>query len=262
VRRKHGFTLIELLVVIAIIAILAAILFPVFAQAREKARTISCLSNMKQISLGIMQYVQDYDETLPSERPCADMTCAHHYTWRATYLPYVKNDQIQICPSAPWARNEFDWPGFAGCLQDGTMTLADAQANNHHSQSNIAFNGDVLNVGAGQERKLAWIQQPASLLMLVETRDFWPDLGTWTLWWNYDAGGGSLPFWHNKGGNYAFADGHAKWYRLDATLNPNFLWYNSVRDDINDRGPVNGCPTSSDAAYVGCLLGGIPPAYK
>src|SRR5262245_10999419 len=62
-RRRHGFTLIELLVVIAIIAILAAILFPVFAQAREKARQASCLSNMKQISLGWQMYMQDYDET-------------------------------------------------------------------------------------------------------------------------------------------------------------------------------------------------------
>ena len=65
-----GFTLIELLVVIAIIAILAAILFPVFAQAREKARSITCLSNMKQISLGIMQYVQDYDETMVPAHNC------------------------------------------------------------------------------------------------------------------------------------------------------------------------------------------------
>ena len=64
-KRRSGFTLIELLVVIAIIAILAAILFPVFAQAREKARQISCVSNEKQLALGIIQYVQDYDETYP-----------------------------------------------------------------------------------------------------------------------------------------------------------------------------------------------------
>ncbi len=86
VRRTHnpqGFTLIELLVVIAIIAILAAILFPVFAQAREKARAISCLSNTKQISLGVMMYAQDYDESYP-------FAWGRYGTWWETVDPYIK----------------------------------------------------------------------------------------------------------------------------------------------------------------------------
>src|SRR5258708_36272666 len=74
--RLRGFTLIELLVVIAIIAILAAILFPVFAQAREKARAISCLSNSKQVALGVLMYVQDYDETYPMDWYCLRIGCA------------------------------------------------------------------------------------------------------------------------------------------------------------------------------------------
>jgi len=95
---RRGFTLIELLVVIAIIAILAAILFPVFARAREKARQSSCLSNVKQIALGMLQYAQDYDERLV----LAAMYYAspNYYTWMYLLQPYVKNIQVFTCPSA------------------------------------------------------------------------------------------------------------------------------------------------------------------
>ena len=97
---RKGFTLIELLVVIAIIAILAAILFPVFAKAREKARQSSCLSNVKQISLGILQYCQDYDEGFPG----IYMGPAGGYYGMTQYLdPYTKSSQIHNCPSADQA---------------------------------------------------------------------------------------------------------------------------------------------------------------
>src|SRR6056297_1815502 len=91
---KRGFTLIELLVVIAIIAILAAILFPVFARAREKARQTSCLNNMKQLGLGFMMYLQDYDERLPAfyfRRP------GMFYYWTEAIRPYIQNEQIFQC---------------------------------------------------------------------------------------------------------------------------------------------------------------------
>ena len=264
-RNQRGFTLIELLVVIAIIAILAAILFPVFAQAREKARTISCLSNMDQINLGLMMYVQDYDEEFPEERLYMDPPTNLHDTWRAVIIPYTKSDQIYICPSASWSRNEFSWMqgggGDDGCLMDGTMTRADWQKGYYHSMSNYAYNGDVFNISGA--RPLAWIQSPASLIDIVETRDFWPDLGTWTFSWNYNANGGSLPFWHTGGGNYGFADGHVKWMKLAATVAPTYLWYNDVRDDINDRG-INYCGAqgATDAQFVSCLQSVLPPAYR
>ena len=92
---RKGFTLIELLVVIAIIAILAAILFPVFARAREKARQSSCLSNTKQIGLAILQYVQDYDEKFFAYR----MDSGGVYYWDVVTAPYMKNTQILRCPS-------------------------------------------------------------------------------------------------------------------------------------------------------------------
>ena len=97
-RSRSAFTLIELLVVIAIIAILAAILFPVFAKAREKARQASCMSNEKQIGLGILQYVQDYDELYPSGGPGAVAAGVPGAGWAGAISAYVKAPQLFKCP--------------------------------------------------------------------------------------------------------------------------------------------------------------------
>lgn len=103
--QKKGFTLIELLVVIAIIAILAAILFPVFAKAREKARQSSCASNEKQIGLAVIQYKQDYDETMPLSYTAGDgngtrLTCGTPmFFYIDEIMPYAKNEKIFLCPS-------------------------------------------------------------------------------------------------------------------------------------------------------------------
>jgi len=100
-RRGRGFTLIELLVVIAIIAILAAILFPVFARARENARRASCQSNLKQIGLGFMQYMQDYDETFPVSEHAYVLPTGQASVWDLLIQPYVKSMQVLQCPSDP-----------------------------------------------------------------------------------------------------------------------------------------------------------------
>jgi prepilin-type N-terminal cleavage/methylation domain-containing protein/prepilin-type processing-associated H-X9-DG protein len=95
-RSRHAFTLIELLVVIAIIAILAAILFPVFAQAREKARQTSCLSNLKQIGIALTMYQSDYDSMYP---PSQLGTGTNIVSWPSMIQPYIKNEQVFVCPS-------------------------------------------------------------------------------------------------------------------------------------------------------------------
>lgn len=102
--KRKGFTLIELLVVIAIIAILAAILFPVFAKAREKARQASCLANIKQIGLGMLMYMDDYDQTYPAANYPLDSTGnlkGHNLGWANELYPYIKSYAMFKCPSAP-----------------------------------------------------------------------------------------------------------------------------------------------------------------
>ena len=101
---KKGFTLIELLVVIAIIAILAAILFPVFAKSREKARQSSCLSNLKQIGLACMSYAQDFDE---KNVPVYKDAGAYRYLWPDLVQPYVRSYQLMVCPSNSWVYNSW-----------------------------------------------------------------------------------------------------------------------------------------------------------
>ncbi len=110
---KRGFTLIELLVVIAIIAILAAILFPVFARAREKARAASCLSNLKQQGLAVMMYAQDYDEVLGLALTTDGVAS---YTWWHIHEPYMKNRQIFTCPSDRNSQTMGDIAGGLGGL--------------------------------------------------------------------------------------------------------------------------------------------------
>src|SRR6476619_5776509 len=102
-RYRHGFTLIELLVVIAIIAILAAILFPVFASAREKERQTSCISNSKQLGTAVMMYNQDYDELMPLFRVATPRN-----TWAGLIQPYIKSWSMAKCPNQVMARSPSD----------------------------------------------------------------------------------------------------------------------------------------------------------
>ncbi|NUQ02236.1 MAG: DUF1559 domain-containing protein [Armatimonadetes bacterium] len=204
--RRRAFTLIELLVVIAIIAILAAILFPVFAKAREKARQSSCMSNVKQINLGAMQYIQDYDEIFfPRYQPISVYPApAGAVYWlagrgQASLLdPYMKSPQISYCPTIG------------------------------NTRFGYGYNGNL--IGGG--RALASIQSPADLVMFGDDtfggRTYYvPSTGVngWGTCFAtpYGVSSTSSPpiAWgvntphgvHNDGANFAFSDGHVKWLK-------------------------------------------------
>ncbi|MCC6446098.1 MAG: DUF1559 domain-containing protein [Armatimonadetes bacterium] len=223
--RRKGFTLIELLVVIAIIAILAAILFPVFAQAREKARAISCISNEKQIGNGLMMYVQDYDETYPFDRvgigrPCVDnggpADDKNYASWRMLVQSYLKNYQVFSCPSQTGTMSEEKRP--PSCGLDGPLQ---AKYLGYEVKLNYNYNGSYF---CGTPRKMAAIQEPASVIIIHEPGIACPDAGTWCNWCFRKESQ-----WHSGGKNFIFADGHAKWLKAGQTVTPKNLW------DPNDK---------------------------
>ena len=227
--RKRGFTLIELLVVIAIIAILAAILFPVFARAREKARQSSCLSNVKQIGMGVLMYIQDSDERFPpnawyyTHTPGAVYSASTNYTstpypltsnymtWAEMVAPYVKNDQIFLCPDYAPTQNMMDNYAFP-CAY-----------NYNGASPQIA--GDYTTGGLGYAN-MGDVKTPATTVMMYDGWTFWTGWipsdhaalisgqpGSNAVNWNYQ-------YWnvvrrHNDGANECFVDGHGKWNRTE-----------------------------------------------
>jgi prepilin-type N-terminal cleavage/methylation domain-containing protein/prepilin-type processing-associated H-X9-DG protein len=251
---SRAFTLIELLVVIAIIAILAAVLFPVFAKAREKARQISCTSNEKQIGLGILQYVQDYDETLPYND---FWNGSVDRSWRTVITPYIKSAGVFACPSNPSAQGP-NYFGDSYASSYGANGYPGATLfNNQTGGSNTNVPGGVVpfpswfSTDNGQPTPvtaLAAIGSPASLIMVAETTYGWPDMG-----WDINAACNPFPptkstdCWnspgifagHNGLGNFLFADGHVKSMKLASTLTPVNLW------DIPDIENQKPAPTAA-----------------
>jgi len=160
---RKGFTLIELLVVIAIIAILAAILFPVFAQAREKARGISCLSNMKQVGTAFQMYTQDYDENMVPYRYAVDPASnggAPRVWWAKMLDPYNKSWAIYQCPSAPDPKGIFSGGQFAWWYNQQRFT------NIGYNYLGLGIWWDCVDV---RGVSLAQVRKPTSTVAFVDT---------------------------------------------------------------------------------------------
>lgn len=203
--RRRAFTLIELLIVIAIISILAAILFPVFAQAREKARSIACLSNMKQLGTAVQMYVTDYDERLYVRYSAAGANRANAalsgssnpVKWWNLLMPYAKSVNVFSCPSDPAPTPSAD--------ANGALTVPRS----------------YLACASAEGLSLAQLDDPVETMVLTEK---WP---TVTDSWIEPFNGDFTPDHktpehshqaanrHQGGMNCAFFDGHAKWYRPD-----------------------------------------------
>ena len=224
-KRVVGFTLIELLVVIAIIAILAAILFPVFARAREKARTAACQSNLKQIVLGILQYAQDYDERLPGA--WASGTAG---LWSARIFPYVKNDQIFECPSSTRASGwgGWDWPGTPKTMYGYNCNISGkALCNRSFSLARATRPSELIIVG--DIWNTTWFNSGGvdygdGRINPVGGDSCWNGSNRCPL-----ASGGEPARWHNGGGNYGFLDGHVKWFV------PSQIFPSAPNDDSKDN---------------------------
>lgn len=188
--QRRGFTLIELLVVIAIISVLAAILFPVFQSVRENARCTSCLSNEKQLALGILLYAQDFDETLPPTQAVGGTL------WPDLINPYVKNAQIRVCPddanaTNSYGLNEIAFVDFTDPVHPPAQTLAAFQ-----TSSDTVMLGEI---GAADD-----FQTPRQNAFKLTVPD--GDLN--------DAADARPAARHTARVNLAFMDGHVKALRL------------------------------------------------
>lgn len=229
---KKGFTLIELLVVVAIIAILAAILFPVFARARENARRTSCLSNMKQIGLGLMQYLQDHDGRYPhsllrdsngdpiidtdKSRPSGNFveyvgtTTANYRTWMDLLFPYVKNVQIFVCPTARSGYANYGYNAVFGGFGSDCYWYTNSYSNG------CAAHTTMLEAG---------VNRPAEVIVFMDRVN---NVSHRTFPYHMNvvlnAGDKSVDP-HLEGGNQIYADGHAKWLPDKKIYQPSVTTY-------------------------------------
>ena len=225
--KGKGFTLIELLVVIAIIAILAAILFPVFARARENARRSSCASNLKQLGLGIIQYRQDYDERFPS---AMTLNVTGSLGWANSIQPYMKSTQILQCPSESNGPSAVNQPlvtsvgeGFTDYYMNSMLSFSGTTAapdfSNGLNEAALISSSLTVMLGDGNGDRSSSRYRSNGCGTASNGLPGNPVFGNCVLpnilATTGGMGGAGSDSWvrHLDGSNLAFADGHVKWYK-------------------------------------------------
>jgi prepilin-type N-terminal cleavage/methylation domain-containing protein/prepilin-type processing-associated H-X9-DG protein len=241
---RVGFTLIELLVVIAIIAILAAILFPVFSKVREKARQTTCLSNQKQIALAAAQYSQDYDGAYPPRYidDCGDPNCTVYLgrrQWPSLLLPYLRQkggaelgtpEGVFVCPSSPIPRTsstphynmscDYNWGGKGYKWRNVDSTLWEPEVREPAGTIFITETPNCSGYGSNTIPQCASSWHRVCQPYFVDPNHY--NTPGWN--WHTDISTNNGHLRHNDGLNYIFFDFHVKWYRAETTVKPRNLW--------------------------------------